>query len=68
MTAAHMRFPFGTKVRVTNLVNNVSCNVEITDRGPALWTKRIIDVSEGAARCLGMTQAGVVRVALQIVR
>jgi rare lipoprotein A len=65
MTAAHRTLPFGTKVIVTNLTNSHSCNVEITDRGPALWTGRIIDVSEEAARCLDMFRAGVVPVRLQ---
>src|SRR6202042_399432 len=62
MTAAHRTLPFGTKVIVTNLQNSVSCNVEITDRGPALWTGRVIDVSEAAARCLEMFRSGVVPV------
>ena len=65
LTAAHRTLPFGTKVLVTNLTNSVSCDVEITDRGPALWTGRVIDVSEGAARCLDMKRAGVVPVILQ---
>jgi rare lipoprotein A len=65
MTAAHPTLPFGTTVVVTNLENSRSCNVEITDRGPALWTGRIIDVSEGAARCLEMIRSGVVPVTLQ---
>jgi rare lipoprotein A len=65
MTAAHRTLPFGTKVIVTNLQNSHSCNVEITDRGPALWTGRIIDVSEEAARCLEMFRSGVVPVTLQ---
>jgi rare lipoprotein A len=66
MTAAHRSLPFGTKVVVTNLQNNHSCNVEITDRGPARWTGRIIDVSEEAARCLEMIRSGVVPVRLEI--
>ena len=66
MTAAHRSLPFGTKVIVTNLENSHSCNVEITDRGPARWTGRVIDVSEEAARCLEMFRAGVVPVVLQI--
>jgi rare lipoprotein A len=66
MTAAHRTLPFGTKVIVTNLENSVSCNVEITDRGPALWTGRVIDVSEAAARCLDMFRAGVIPVKLDI--
>ena len=66
MTAAHRSLPFGTRVIVTNLENSQSCNVEITDRGPAPWTGRVIDVSEGAARCLHMIRSGVVPVKLEI--
>ena len=65
MTAAHRTLPFGTRVLVTNLMNSHSCDVEITDRGPALWTGRVIDVSPAAARCLEMIRAGVVPVQLQ---
>jgi rare lipoprotein A len=66
MTAAHRTLPFGTNLTVTNLRNGHSCQVEITDRGPARWTGRVIDVSEGAARCLDMVQSGVVPVELRI--
>jgi rare lipoprotein A len=66
MTAAHRTLPFGTRVIVTNLENSQSCNVEITDRGPARWTGRIIDLSEAAARCLEMIRSGVVPVKLDI--
>jgi len=65
MTAAHRTLPFGTKVFVTNTQNSRTCGVEITDRGPAPWTGRIIDVSEQAARCLEMIRSGVVTVILQ---
>jgi len=65
MTAAHRSLPFGTVVNVTNLNNSHSCEVVITDRGPAPWTGRIIDVSEAAARCLEMFRAGVVPVQLK---
>jgi rare lipoprotein A len=66
MTAAHRTLPFGTLVVVTNLENSHSCNVEITDRGPARWTGRVIDVSEQAARCLEMIDSGVVAVRIEI--
>jgi rare lipoprotein A len=66
LTAAHRTLPFGTKVIVTNLVNSRSCDVEITDRGPAAWTGRVIDLSEGAARCLDMIRWGVVPVRLDV--
>jgi rare lipoprotein A len=65
MTAAHRTLPFGTNLTVTNLRNGNSCEVEITDRGPARWTGRVIDVSEGAARCLDMVHSGVVPVELR---
>ncbi len=33
-TAAHRKFPFGTKLKVTNLANGKSVSVEVLDRGP----------------------------------
>ena len=65
MTAAHRSLPFGTVVMVTNMMNNRSCSVVINDRGPAMRTGRVIDVSEGAAHCLQMIRAGVAPVRLQ---
>lgn len=68
MTAAHMSLPFGTRVKVTNLENGNSVVVKITDRGPAKWTGRIIDVTTSTARKLGMIKNGIVRVSVQIVQ
>ncbi len=65
MMAAHRTLPFGTRVRVTNLENQKSCIVEITDRGP-FARGRIIDLSLAAAEKIGMAQAGVARVQLQV--
>ena len=60
-TAAHRSLPFGTKVRVTNLANGRHVVVKINDRGP--HTKgRIIDISQAAAREIGMTGIGNVRI------
>jgi rare lipoprotein A len=50
---------------VTNLANQKSCIVEITDRGP-FSHGRIIDVSHAAAEKLGMMDAGVANVQLEI--
>ncbi|HOL08932.1 MAG TPA: septal ring lytic transglycosylase RlpA family protein [Bacillota bacterium] len=62
-TAAHRSLPFGTKVRVTNLENNLSVIVTINDRGP--WTKnRIIDLSWAAAKAIGIK--GIGRVKLEV--
>ena len=61
MTAAHRTLPFGTRVLVTNLKNGKSVIVRINDRGP--FTKgRVIDLSLGAAKVVGLTQSGVAKV------
>lgn len=61
LTAAHRNLPFGTEVRVHNLGNGRSVNVRINDRGPFV-SGRIIDVSRGAARQLGLVATGTARV------
>jgi rare lipoprotein A len=53
MTAAHRSLPFGTRVRVTNERSGRSVVVRINDRGP-FGHGRIIDLSSGSARALGM--------------
>lgn len=64
MTAAHRTLPFGTKVTVTNLNNGKKVVVKINDRGPSSKS-RTIDLSKGAAKKIGMIQAGVVPVELR---
>lgn len=61
LTAAHRSLPFGTRLKVTNLSNGREVVVRVNDRGPFI-KGRIIDVSYAAARKLGMTHKGVVRV------
>ena len=61
LTAAHRRYPFGTKVRVTNLRNGRSVVVRINDRGPFV-RGRVIDVTPAAARALGFS--GLTKVSL----
>jgi rare lipoprotein A len=65
MTAAHRTLPFGSIVRVTNLDNGRTVEVRINDRGP-FGKGRIIDVSEAAARVLGMIDAGVVPALVEV--
>lgn len=67
MTAAHRTLPFGTRVKVTAIRSNRSVVVTITDRGPAAWTGRIIDLAQGAARQLHMLVAGVIPVRIEVV-
>jgi len=63
-TAAHRTLAFGTVVRVTNTENGRSVRVSIHDRGPHV-EGRIIDLSDAAARALGMKKEGVVQVRLE---
>ena len=53
-TAAHRTLPFGALVHVDNQNNGRSAVVRITDRGPFISGK-IIDVSQVAARALGIS-------------
>ena len=64
-TAAHPTLPFDTLVRVSLLGGGGSVEVRINDRGPFV-ADRVIDLSLGAARELGMLRSGVARVRLQI--
>ncbi len=65
LTAAHRSLPLGTKIRVTNTRNGRSVVVRINDRGPYI-RGRIIDLSAGAARLLGMIGSGVAPVNLEV--
>lgn len=65
MTAAHPSLPFGTEVRVTNLDNGQSVVVRINDRGPYSHG-RVIDLSAGAARIIGLISSGVAPVSLEV--
>ena len=66
LTAAHRLLPMGTRVKVTNLLNLKSVTVRINDRGPAI-RGRLIDISKGAARMIGLLGAGIAPVQLEIV-
>ncbi|HKH01125.1 MAG TPA: septal ring lytic transglycosylase RlpA family protein [Bradyrhizobium sp.] len=64
MTAAHRTLPFGTKLRVTH--GSRSVVVTINDRGPFI-RGRVLDLSTGAARAVGLTGAGVGRVIAEVI-
>lgn len=65
MTAAHKTLPLPSMVRITNLNNGRSALVRVNDRGPFIGN-RIIDVSEKAARELGMFRKGVAKVKIKL--
>jgi rare lipoprotein A len=64
MTCAHRSLPFGTKLRVTH--GGQSVVVTVNDRGPFV-RGRVLDLSTGAARAIGLTGAGVGRVTAEVV-
>lgn len=64
MTAAHRSLPFGTKLRVTH--GGQSVIVTINDRGPFV-RGRVLDLSTGAARAIGLTRSGVGRVTAEVI-
>ena len=66
MTAAHRTLPMGTMVRVTDTRTGRSVVVRINDRGPFGNRSRIIDLSLGAARKLGIIDAGVAPVTIEV--
>jgi rare lipoprotein A len=65
LTAAHRTFPFGTRVRVTNLENNKTVIVRVNDRGP-FKEGRIMDVSLGAAKEIDLILNGTARARLEV--
>jgi rare lipoprotein A len=65
LSAAHRTLPFGTRLRVTNRRTGKSVQVVVNDRGPFVGG-RVIDVSRGAARQLGMMSTGTARVDIQL--
>jgi rare lipoprotein A len=65
LTAAHRKLKFGTKVRVTNMRNGRSVVVRINDRGPFI-RGRVIDLSLGAAKVIGLHKSGVAKVSFTV--
>ena len=64
LTAAHRTLPFGTKLRVTCKETGKSVLVTVNDRGP-YHGRRILDLSQEAARQLGMIKRGVGQVTIE---
>lgn len=66
LTCAHRFYPFGTMLKVTNLSNKKTVIVKVTDRGP-YGRGRIIDLSWGAAKAIGMLSQGVATVKVEMI-
>jgi rare lipoprotein A len=67
LTAAHRKYPIGTKLKVTNLANSKAVIVRVNDRGP--FTKgRDLSVTRRAARELGFLKEGIAKVRIEPVQ
>lgn len=65
LTCAHRSYPFGTRLKVTLLSNpERSVVVRVNDRGPFV-KGRVIDLSWGAARVLGILSQGLAKVSVE---
>ncbi len=66
VSAAHRELPLGTVIDVRNLDTGKEVRVRVNDRGP-FKRGRILDLSYGAAKKLGMVEAGLARIELRVV-
>lgn len=64
LTAAHRSLPLNCYVKVTNKTNGKSVVVKVNDRGP-FHGNRVMDLSYGAAKQLGITNKGVGNVSIE---
>jgi len=67
LTAAHRTLPLGTEAKVTNLETGQSVTVTINDRGPYV-PGRHLDLSQAAAKQIGLIKKGVAKVKLEAKR
>lgn len=65
MTCAHKEYPFGTRVQVTNVLNNRSAECIVNDRGPFV-EGRDIDLSYAMAKEIELIGVGTGKVLLEV--
>jgi rare lipoprotein A len=65
LTAAHKSLPFNSIVKVTDLDTGKSIIVRINDRGPYV-RGRIIDLTDSAAKKLGILHKGIAKVKIEV--
>lgn len=67
ISAAHKNLPLPSYLKVTNLDNGKAVVVRVNDRGP-FHGDRILDLSHGAAKHLGMVGPGTAHVRVELVK
>lgn len=66
LTAANMRLPFGTKVKITNLRTGKTVVVKVNDRGP-FHASRAFDLSKAAFSAIGNPNSGTIPIEYEII-
>lgn len=66
MGCACLKFPKGTRLKVTNLQTGVSVEVTVNDSGP--YTSKIIDLTREAFSKIANTRSGVVKVKIEKIK
>ena len=67
LAAAHPKYAYGTKLRVTNLENGKSAVVTVNDRMKRT-AQGVIEVTPRVATSLGFAKAGTARVRVDVVK
>jgi rare lipoprotein A len=65
VSAAHRTLPMGSLIRVTNVKTGQSSVMRVTDRGPFV-AGRVLDLSIGAAKAVGLWRAGTGEVRIDV--
>lgn len=68
LTAASNKYPFGTKLKVTNVKNNKTVIVKVNDRGGFDKLGRIIDLSKGAFAKIASVKKGIITVLIEVIK
>jgi len=66
MTCASNHFEMGTILKVTNVENQKSVIVRVTDKGA--FTGKKIDLSEGAFKKISILQRGVLKIVIKVLK
>jgi rare lipoprotein A len=64
LTCAHREYPFGTKLKIINILNNRSVDCLVNDRGPFI-EGRDLDLSYATAKEIGMIGPGISMVKIE---
>jgi rare lipoprotein A len=65
ISAAHRTLPMGSLIRVTNVKTGQSAVMRVTERGPFV-AGRVLDLSIGAAKAVGLWRAGTGEVRIDV--